>query len=66
MPSIVDECRRKAHEAHVAELETHDPFLRRSYAKLAGHWNELADRDEREEKPRVSKRQPAVHEDTHG
>ena len=58
------EYRGKAHEAHVTELETHDPFLRRSYAKLAGHWNELADRVEREEVRRVSKRQPEVHADT--
>jgi hypothetical protein len=35
MPSIVDKYRGKAHEAHVAELETQDPFLRRSYAKPA-------------------------------
>jgi phage shock protein A len=49
MPSIADEYRGKAHEAQVTELETHDPFLRRSYAKLAAHWNELADRVEREE-----------------
>ena len=66
MPSIADEYRGKAHEAQVTELETHDPFLRRSYAKLAGHWNELADRVEREEERRVSKRQPEVHADTRG
>lgn len=65
MPSIVDEYRGKAHEAHVTELETHDPFLRRAYSKLNRHWNELADRIEREEKTRVSKR-PEVHADTRG
>jgi len=64
MPSIVDEYRGKAHEANVTELETHDPFLRRSYSKLASHWNELADRVEREEKRHVS-RQSEVHADTH-
>ena len=66
MPSIADEYRGKAHEAQVTELETLDPFLRRSYSKLAGHWNELADRVEREEKRRVSKSQPEVHADTRG
>ena len=52
MTSIA-EYRGKAHEAHVTELETHDPFLRRSYSKLARHWNELADRVEREENRRI-------------
>ena len=52
MTSIA-EYRGKAHEAHVTELETHDPFLRRSYSKLARHWNELADRVEREENFRI-------------
>jgi hypothetical protein len=66
MPSIADEYRGKAQEAQVTELETHDPFLRRSYSKLARHWNELADRVEREEKRRFSNRQPSVHADTHG
>jgi hypothetical protein len=49
MTSIADEYRGRAHEAQVMELETHDPFLRRSYSKLARHWNELANRLEREE-----------------
>lgn len=41
--------RGKAHEAQVMELETHDPFLRRVYAKVAAHWLEVAERTEREE-----------------
>ena len=49
MNSIADEYRGKAQEAQVTELETHDPFMRRAYSKLARHWNELADRVEREE-----------------
>jgi hypothetical protein len=49
MNSLANEYRGKAHEAHVTELETHDPFLRRAYSKLARHWNEVADRVEREE-----------------
>ena len=61
MPSIVDVYRRKALEAHTAEVEAQDPFLRRSYSKLAGHWNELADRVEREEERRVRKSQREVH-----
>ena len=59
MTSIA-EYRGKAHEAHVTELETHDPFLRRSYSKLARHWNELADRVEREENRRTTNRHPEV------
>lgn len=43
------EYRGNAQEAQVMEQETPDPFLRRSYSKLARHWNELADRVEREE-----------------
>jgi hypothetical protein len=31
------------------ELETHHPFLRRVYAKVANHWLQLAERTEREE-----------------
>ena len=49
MTSIADEYRGKAHEAEVMELETHDPFLRRAYSKVARHWRELADRVDREE-----------------
>lgn len=49
MNSLANEYRGKAHEAHVTELETHDPFLRQAYSKLARHWNEVADRVEREE-----------------
>jgi len=65
MASMVDEYRGKAHEAHVTELETHDPFLRRSYSKLARHWNELADRVERENR-RITKGQPVVQANHRG
>jgi hypothetical protein len=44
-----DEYRGRAHEAQVMELETHDPFMRRTYAKLASHWLELAERFERDD-----------------
>ena len=64
MPSIADEYRGRALEAQVTELETHDPFLRRSYSKLARHWNELADRVEREENRRTTNRQPEVESST--
>jgi len=42
------------------ELETHDPFLRRAYSKLARHWSELADRVDREESLGTINRQPEV------
>jgi hypothetical protein len=48
------------------ELETHNPFLRRSYSKLARHWKELANRLEREETAasRLGKRMPAARENS--
>ena len=49
MNSLANGFRGKAHEAQVMELETHDPFLRRVYAKVATHWLQLAERTEREE-----------------
>jgi hypothetical protein len=49
MSLLSDEYRAKALEASVMELETHDPFVRQTYAKLYKHWLELAERVEREE-----------------
>ena len=60
MTSITDEFRGKAQEAQVMELETHDPFLRRAYSKLARHWSELADRVDREESLGTINRPPEV------
>jgi hypothetical protein len=48
MSSLADEYRAKALEVSVMELETHDPFVRQTYAKLYRHWCELAERVERE------------------
>ena len=49
MTSLADEYMRKAQEAFVMEAEAQDPFMQRTYAKLARHWHELAERVRREE-----------------
>jgi hypothetical protein len=49
MTSLADEYTAKAEEALVMEVEAQDPFIRRTYAKLARHWHELAERVRREE-----------------
>jgi hypothetical protein len=49
MSSLVDEYRAKALEVSAMELETHNSFVRQTYAKLYKHWVELAERVEREE-----------------
>jgi hypothetical protein len=49
MSSLADEYRAKALEVSVMELETQDPFVRQTYAKLYRHWCELAERAERQE-----------------
>ena len=53
MTSLADEYIGKAQEAFVMEAEAQDPFMRQTYAKLAGHWHELAERVEREEQPKA-------------
>jgi hypothetical protein len=49
MTSLADEYMGKAQEARRMEVESQDPFMRRTYAKLARHWHELAERVQREE-----------------
>jgi hypothetical protein len=49
MTSLADEYLRRAQEAHVMETESQDPFMRRTYGKMARHWLELAERVRREE-----------------
>jgi hypothetical protein len=49
MTSLVDEYLMRAQEAHVLETESGDPFMCRSYGKIARHWLELAERVRREE-----------------
>ena len=66
MTSITDEFRGKAQEAQVMELETHDPFLRRAYSKVARHWRELADRVDREESRGAIDRPLEVQENNRG
>jgi hypothetical protein len=49
MALLATEYRAKALEVSVMELETRDPFVRQTFAKLYKHWLELAARVEREE-----------------
>ena len=57
MTSLADEYLRRAQEAHVMETESQDPFMRRTYRKIARHWLDLAGRVRREEAAAIAHRQ---------
>ena len=62
MTSLADQYRRKGDEASLAEMDSDNPFMRRTYAKIARHWHELAERSEREEATAVNPVQSASPE----